>query len=145
MSNVSIDGGNDWGNLGRVCGGNAAEGKGESHGGGRATRIKQGGAGDVTTGMGGTFGPTRQNGDGNEPATGEKHGNMAAFRDGGKVSGSEFVDHYNGRGGAKHTLIPDHIQVDDRGKDTSGNEDGGGREKQGQKKAEYVKASQRGF
>jgi len=69
MANVSISGGNDWGDLGRDDGGNCAKGKGEKHGGGSATRISQGG----TTGKGGTFGPTRQNTDGNEPVTGEKH------------------------------------------------------------------------
>jgi len=72
MANVSIDGGNNWGGLGRTEGGNCAEGKGEAHGAKKAQRVAQGG----TTGKGGSFGPTRQNGDGNEPVTGEKHGAM---------------------------------------------------------------------
>jgi hypothetical protein len=80
MKNVSIDGGNDWGGLGRTDGGNCAEGKGEAHGAKKATRVAQGG----TTGKGGSFGPTRMNGDGNEPATGEKHGNQPDRKAGGQ-------------------------------------------------------------
>lgn len=63
------------------------------------------------------------------PATGEKHESP---------QGREFIDHENGRGGAMHTLIPSNIQVDDRGMDASGNDDNGGREKSGQKKAMRV-------
>lgn len=128
-----------WGHLGRVDGGNCAKGAGEKHGTsreagvGKGTRIKQGFCGGEeggkTTGKGGSFGPTRQGGDGNVPAVGEKHE---------KTQGRQFVEHLNGRGGAKRTLIPDRIQVDDRGMDTSGNDDNGGREKSGQKKAERV-------
>jgi hypothetical protein len=89
----------------------------------------QGGSGDKTTGKGGSFGPTRQGGDGNVSATGEKHE---------KVQGREYIDHMNGRGGAMRTKIPNSVQLDDRGLDQSGNDDNGGREKQGQSKAERV-------
>jgi hypothetical protein len=133
MAKMSQGSGSDWGDLGRTCGGNYSGGKTEKHGGGRATRIAQGGPGGSdggkTTGKGGSFGPTRQNGDGNTSVTGEKHE---------KVQGREFVDHFNGRGGAKHSYIPENIQVDDRGMDASGNDDNGGREKSGQAKAERV-------
>lgn len=121
--------GNSWGNLGRGEGGNCSTGAGEKHGGGSATRIMQGGSGDKTMGKSSSFGPTRQMGDGNMPATGEKHE---------KTQGREFIDHLNGRGGAMRTKIPGNIQVDDRGMDASGNDDNGGREKSGQKKAERV-------
>ena len=141
MKNVSTEGGNDWGGLGREEGGNCSKGK------------KQPGVADLKTGLGrarqveplnGTagrsadksFGPVRQNGDGNVPAS----------QDASKVSsrsknGSEYIDHENGRGGALRSKIPTNIQVDDRGKDASGNADGGGREKNGSGKAERVSGS----
>jgi hypothetical protein len=122
--------GNSWGDLGREDGGNCAKGKGEKHGGGSARQIKQGGSGDKTTGKdNSSWGPTRQKGDGNMSATGEMHSTP---------QGREFIDHENGRGGAMHTLSPSDIQVDDRGLSESGNDDHGGREKSGQKKAMRV-------
>jgi hypothetical protein len=52
--------------------------------------------------------------------------------------GAEFVSSSDGRGGAKHSLIPNKIQSDDRGLDASGNDDSGGREASGQKKGKRV-------
>lgn len=141
--NVSIDGGNDWGGLGRIEGGNCAKGKGEAHGGGSATRVVIDGAGTENAK---TFGPTRQNGDGNEVVTGEQHGDLQSFyTDPARVTGREFVtDNSLGnrlKGGT--AKIPANIQVDDRGEDNSGNSSHGPREKVGQKKAERVLPSQR--
>jgi hypothetical protein len=121
----------------RFEGGNCSKAAGADsgdHGSKRAIRIAQGNSGGVnggvSTGSEKTYGMERECG-GNKPAekTREKH---ASDR---KQMGAEFVDHLNSRGGAKHSLIPEKIQVDDRGKDTSGNCSNGGTEKQGQKKA----------
>ena len=64
--NVSVDGGNDWGGLGREDGGNVALGKGEAHGASKGSRVPR-------SGRSGSFGPGRQNGDGQTPVTGEDH------------------------------------------------------------------------
>ena len=49
--------------------------------------------------------------------------------------GSQYVDHTNGRGGAKHTKVPKTKLVAGHDPDSVGNDDNGGREKSGQKKA----------
>jgi hypothetical protein len=119
----------DRSNQPKRAGGNCADFDIEQHGQSRGTRIGIGPKG--SKGADGEFGPTRQNGNGNTPVTGEKHGSK----------GSEFVLDLGRPKGGK--LIPDRIQVDDRGMDTAGNNSGAGREKSGQKKAEYVKENTR--
>jgi hypothetical protein len=124
----------------RLEGGNCSKAAGAPSGGHsskRAVRIAQGNSGGVdggvSTGSEKEFGQQRECG-GNKPAemTREKH---ASDRE---QMGAEYVSHNNGRGGAKHSLIPSDKQVDDRGKDTSGNCSKGGTEPQGQKKAQRV-------
>jgi hypothetical protein len=124
---------------GRVSGGNVDADQTEKHGQKRGMRIAQGGSGGadgVSTGSNKTFGMQRECG-GNKPAelTREQH---ASDREN---MGREFVSHNNGRANAKHSSIPSEFQTDDRGLDASGNDDNGGREKSGQKKAERLDMS----
>ena len=133
MANVSVDGGNDWGGLGREDGGNVAKGKGETHGGGSAKNIAQDetgrNSGGSTGDMKGSFGPTRQRGDGNMPVTGEKHG---------RPEGAEYIDHENGRGGAMRGGVPTNVQVDGGDRGPSGNSKMGKKEPCGSKKGSTV-------
>jgi hypothetical protein len=119
------------------AGGNSAEHDIEKHGQKRATKIGIqgiGGAG-TDTGLDKSWGAQRDGGGNCATAASaiEKHG---------KPQGREFVDHENGPGGVKHALIPENIQVDDRGKDLSGNSTKGGREKEA-RGSERVPASRR--
>jgi hypothetical protein len=102
----------------------------EKHGQKRGVRIAQGGSGGADgvstgkfSGSDNEFALQRECG-GNKPAekTRERH---ASDRE---QMGSEFVSHLNGRANAKQTLIPNHIQIDDRGLDSSGNCSKGGQE-----------------
>jgi hypothetical protein len=112
----------DRSNQPKRAGGNCADYGIEAHGQKRGTKIKNaaGNTGDEST----QFGFVR---DSSVPSI-EKHGH-----------GAEFVAHLNGQPANAHrNRIPENIQVDDRGSDTSGNCSKGGVEKCGQKKGEYV-------
>ena len=134
MKNYSIEGGNDWGGLGRVEGGNAAKGKSEKC----ADRLKGAGSGrqilDLgrSTGSSASWGPTRQNGDGNTSAKGEKVGSGKSER---------VLD--LGRSKGQSDSLKSGIQVDGGNRGPSGNSGKGPREKSDSKKAERVTADRR--
>lgn len=131
MANVSIDGGNEWGNLGREDGGNCAKGRGEAHGGGSAKNIAQdnysGNPGSEGS-MKGSFGPTRQSGDGNKPVSGEKHNSKKSDR---------ILDLGRSKGNMDDS-VPTRIQVDGGDRGPSGNYRGGKKEPTDSKKAMRV-------
>jgi hypothetical protein len=134
----------DEANRGRLEGGNSArqEVAVEKNQSKRGTRIAQGGSGGVngglTTGCDKTFGFGR-NGGGNSSngdAGGyEKHGQYL------KGEGSEYVNALNGRGGAKHTKAPKSKLVAGHDRSSTGNDDRGGREPSGSRKAERLNMS----
>ena len=120
----------DAANRGRIEGGNSASQdvaveKNQSP---RGTRIPQGcsgGADGMTTGKNSSFGFGRSGGGNasNGDAGGyEKHGQYL------KGEGSEYVDHLNGRGGAKHTKVPKSKLVAGHDRKATGNDDGAGHE-----------------
>ena len=125
---------------GRFSGGNCSKAAGSDsggHGSKRAVRIAQGNSGGVdggvSTGSEKEFGQQRECG-GNKPAekTLEKHASNH------ERMGSEYVDSLHGRGGAKHTKVPKANLVAGHDPDSVGNDDNGGREPSGQKKAQRV-------
>jgi hypothetical protein len=131
----------DEANRGRLEGGNSASQKVavEKNQSKRGTRIAQGGSGGVngglTTGSEQTFGLGRDCGGNasNGDAGGyEKHGQYL------KGEGSEYVDADNGRGGAKHTKVPKSKLVAGHDRNSTGNDDKGGREPSGSRKAERL-------
>jgi hypothetical protein len=105
----------------RATGGNVTGDGVEQHGQAKATRIKQGGAGDQTTGKNSTFGLGRDDGGNVAKGVSEKHSSW-------------------GRG--KSRAIPSNVEVADR-TECNGNCASGTHEENNQKKAKQVKASQR--
>ena len=95
-----------WGGAGRDGGGQATNGPFEKHGSQKngAGRRRQGDDLGRSTGSSKSFGPTRQDGDGNVPAKGEKHGSKKARQ----------VEPLNGYGqyGVKSKGVPTSIWVD---------------------------------
>jgi hypothetical protein len=138
----------DAANRGRFEGGNnssTTEVEVEKHGSKRGQRIAIKGCGGIekidepgalgsrqTFGFGRDGGGNSSNGD----AGGyEKHGEYL------KGEGSEYVDALNGRGGAKHTKVPKSKLVAGHDRKSTGNDDSGGREPSGSRKAERLDMS----